>query len=74
MSTIPTITLTFDEASNCYSALLNYTNDMKRYARELSEQGRTDEARKVYQHNIHPQMATWRKLKDYLHEQAPYLL
>lgn len=68
-----TITLTFDEAANCYSALLNYTNDMKRYASELTEQGRTDEARKVRQHNVEPQMATWRKLKNFLHEQAPYL-
>ena len=74
MDTTPnTITLTFDEAANCYSALLSYTNDMKRYASELTEQGRTDEARKVRQHNVEPQMATWRKLKNFLHEQAPYL-
>lgn len=72
-TTSKTISLNFDEAANCYNALLEYTNNMKRYARELTEQGRTEEAAKIRKFNIEPQMKTWRKIKDFLHEQAPYL-
>ena len=68
-----TITLTFDEASNCYNALVNYTNDMKSYASRLAQEGREDEARKVRSACVHDQMKTLRKLKDYLHEELPCL-
>lgn len=68
-----TITLTFDEASNCYNALLTYIGEMKSYAHELTMEGKPDEAQKIYKYNIEPQSATRNKLKAFLREQAPYL-